>query len=43
MNYVFERQLDSNVNLSNTDYMADQQPQIAFNLTSGKLCGGFVD
>ena len=43
VNYVFECQLDSNVNLSNTDYMADQQPQIAFNLTSGKLCGGFVD
>ena len=40
VNYVFERQLDSNVSLSNNGSYsnAQQLPQIVFNLTSGKTC-----
>ena len=38
-NYVFERQLESTVNISQeTDYtIMNQTPQISFNLTSGKI------
>ena len=40
VNYVFGRQLDSNVNLSNNGSYSNVQqlPQIVFNLTSGKPC-----
>ena len=38
VNYIFEHQLDSNVNLSHNETNVEQLPQIVFNLTAGKLC-----
>ena len=36
-NYIFEHEMTSPIKLNDSNYMRVQQPQIAFNLTSGSL------